>query len=132
MSTQLVKMKARQSGAGSIKFEWIGSHSVWIFDDKAAFESCDFDRGQLLALSSGYVFKSNAGTYYFGCMLKDHCSAGQKLQLVIEDNTDRTGFVSRASARTRISLVQSECLGRLNQCFFAMRSVFYGLMLVPS
>ena len=117
MSTQLVEVRASQSGYASVTFEWIGYHNVWQFKDKAAFDSCDFDKAKEMAFRSGYVFLSSRGTYYFGCSVYGHCSAGQKLQLVIEDNTEKTGFMSRASARMRISLVQSKSLSCLNQWF---------------
>ena len=78
-------MKTDQSGYGSVAFEWKDTHNVWIFDDKAAFDVCDFNHTMLLPLQSGYIFTSNAGTYYFGCFVYGHCTSGQKLQLVIEE-----------------------------------------------
>ena len=91
MSTQLVQAKVDQSGFGSVVFKWTGMHNVWLFKDKAAFDSCDFARADGLSDDSGYVFTSRADTYYFACSIYGHCANGQKLQLDITDGTAKTG-----------------------------------------
>ena len=70
-SIKTYEMKTEQSGYGSMAFEWKDTHSV--------------NHAMLLSLQSGYIFISNAGTYYFDCFVYGHCTSGQKLQLVIEE-----------------------------------------------
>ena len=95
MTTQLVEVKASQSGYGSVTFVWGGYHTIWQFKSKAAFESCDFIQAKELTTRPGYVFLSSIGTYYFACSVYGHCGAGQKLTLVIKGDAVNTGLVSR-------------------------------------
>ena len=91
MPEQVAKVKATQTGKGAVMFEWNGGHNVWQFKDRIAFELCDFTRATELSSASGYVFKGDVGTYYFGCSVYGHCSAGQKLMLDITDDEGNTG-----------------------------------------
>ena len=91
MPEQLVEVRATQARKGAAMFEWSGAHDLWQFWDRIAFEMCDFTRATELSFRSGYVFKGGVDTYYFGCSIYGHCSAGQKLELDIVDGTGNTG-----------------------------------------
>ena len=91
MPTRYMELKTEKSGRGLASFEWSGDHDLWQFKDRMAFESCDFSRATVLSSISGYVFKGDVGTYYFGCSVYGHCSAGQKLMLDITDDEGNTG-----------------------------------------
>ena len=86
-----MEVKTEKTGRGLATFEWSGAHDVWQFEDRVAFELCDFTKATELSFRSGYVFKGDVGTYYFGCSIYGHCGAGMKLQLDITDGTVTTG-----------------------------------------
>ena len=121
MQTQNVVVKADQSGIGSVKFDWMGPCNVQQFENKEAFESCNYEKAILLSDTSGFVFSSTAGTYYFGCSIYNHCEYGQKLQLEIrgEDavetgytiaNTHLRSHAHSSMASTHAIKIKSICL----------------------
>ena len=110
MIARIAEVNADQSGQGSVTFKWIGSHNVWQFDDKQAFESCDFNKAKQLTTRSGYLFSANVGTYYFGCSVYGHCAINQKLQLIIKGEGAFKGL-----AYTRI--VWFHCNHTFLQCY---------------
>ena len=83
--------KIEMTEHGSALFVWTGTHSLWQFEGKDAFDFCDFNRAKELSSDSGYVFKSHAGTYYFGCSVYGHCEYGQKIEILVTDDTEKMG-----------------------------------------
>ena len=67
-----------------VRFQWSDKHNVYQFANAGAFAACDFSKATLLSELSPYTFKvASLGTYWFGCQVPGHCSAGQKLALVV-------------------------------------------------
>ena len=69
-------------------FSWSSMHNVQLISS-AAFTSCDFSGGDLLASSSPFTWTPNAeGDYYFGCSVGSHCSSGMKVKITVKGMLD--------------------------------------------
>lgn len=71
-----------------LTFTWGGGHNVWKFNDKAAFDSCNFGAAAQIpgGATTGVTYTVTATTY-FGCQVGSHCTAGQKLEAVVASAT---------------------------------------------
>jgi len=65
----------------SINFVNVGGHNVFLFDDKAAYDSCNFNAA--VQISSETYSSSSTGTFYFGCEKGTHCNGGQKITVTV-------------------------------------------------
>ena len=78
---------------GNYEFVWTGAHNVYQFNDKQAYDTCDFTKAALVgAVSPVVVRKSSSqsgGTMYYGCELSGHCEAGQKVAITIGTGTEK-------------------------------------------
>jgi len=75
----------------NIQFDWskYGTHDLYILNDRAAFDACDFsDATELAPISasgSHVVTMTEEGSIYFSCSVGDggHCNALQKIEVVV-------------------------------------------------
>ena len=71
---------------GNYEFVWTGTHNVYAFNDKEAYDTCDFTRATLVGAVSPVVVRASSqptGTMYYGCEVSGHCGAGQKIAITI-------------------------------------------------
>ena len=55
---------------GSYDFVWTGAHNVYKFNDKQAYDTCDFTKAVLVGAVSPVVIRESSefvGTVYYGC-----------------------------------------------------------------
>lgn len=70
-------------------FSWQNNHNVWKFNDKEAFDACNFNAAE--QLSGGAVSPVSYTldeTGYFGCEVRGHCTNGQKLAAMVPPSDD--------------------------------------------
>ena len=84
------QQKATVKAGTNVVFKWNGSHDVYLFTNKNAYDTCDFSKGKATMLAKNsdnpYTYTAKtAGTFYFGCSIGSggHCKTPQKLTLTV-------------------------------------------------
>ena len=121
-----VESQTLKVGVGAtIAFSWSGNHDVHEFTKRAAFDQCDFNQAVLLSDSSSMfemtLNKNLSVTRYFGCSRSRHCDHGQKLELIIEDQTTTTPIIV-ASEKTSVATSKSTTSGPITDTGFELKT----------
>jgi len=87
------------STADEVVFNYTEAHDVWLFENQASYDQCDFAQAsQYGGRSHGsYTFSSpTPGTYHFACAMGTHCSSmGQKITITVQEGDSRAQMYSQ-------------------------------------
>merc|ERR1711907_376626 len=92
----------------TVVFEYSASHDVYHMASSTAYDSCDFTGATMLASASqgggsgsypnSYSYTcSTTGNVYVACSVGSHCSAGQKVQIACNTQTNSASTLALSS-----------------------------------
>merc|ERR1711871_1141366 len=99
----------------TVVFEYSASHDVYQMANSTAYDSCDFTGATMLASTSQgggsgsypnrYSYTcSTTGNVYAACSVGSHCSAGQKVQIACNTQTNSASTLALSSWGILLSL----------------------------